>query len=118
MIHYFITWFKYIDHYEDCIKHVHVGGLKLEYQKQNVQQESSFFSRGGHPRYILPNHHEVQKDLTLIDVRGRVSILGWCSRCRHLVLLKLVNLSLKAIDDVVPVRERYSMVLYLLFELF
>jgi hypothetical protein len=34
------------------------------------------------------------------------------------VLLKLMNLSLKVVDDVVPVRERYSTVLYLLFELF
>jgi hypothetical protein len=36
MIHYFITWFEYIDHYKDCIKHVHVGGMNHEYQKQNV----------------------------------------------------------------------------------
>jgi hypothetical protein len=118
MIHYFITWFKYIDHYENCIKHVQVGGMKPEYQKQNVQRESSFFSRGGHPRYMLSNHHEVRKDLTIVDVRGRVSILSWCNRCRRLVLLKLVNLSLKVVNDVVPVRERYSTVLYLLFELF
>jgi hypothetical protein len=46
MIHYFITWFEYNDHYEKCIKHVHVGGMKPEYQKQKVQQESSFFSHG------------------------------------------------------------------------
>jgi hypothetical protein len=37
MIHYFITWFEYIDHYEDYIKHVHVVGMEPEYQKQNVQ---------------------------------------------------------------------------------
>jgi hypothetical protein len=46
MIHYFITWFEYNDHYENCIKHVHVGGMEPEYQKQNVQRESSFFSHG------------------------------------------------------------------------
>jgi hypothetical protein len=46
MIHYFITWFEYNDHYENCIKHVYVGGMKPEYQKQKVQLESSFFSRG------------------------------------------------------------------------
>jgi hypothetical protein len=46
MIYYFITWFEYNDHYEKCIKHVHVGGMEPEYQKQNVQRESSFFSRG------------------------------------------------------------------------
>jgi hypothetical protein len=47
MIHYFITWFEYNDHYENCIKHVHVGGMEPEYQKQNVPRESLFFSRGG-----------------------------------------------------------------------
>jgi hypothetical protein len=46
MIHYFISWFEYNDHYENCIKHVHVGGMEPEYQKQKWQQESSFFSRG------------------------------------------------------------------------
>jgi hypothetical protein len=46
MIHYFITWFEYTDHYENCIKYVHVGGMEPEYQKQNVQSESSFFGRG------------------------------------------------------------------------
>jgi hypothetical protein len=46
MIHYFITWFGYNDHYENCIKHVHVGGMEREYQKQNAQGQSSFFSRG------------------------------------------------------------------------
>jgi hypothetical protein len=46
MIHYFITWFEYNDHYENYIKHVHVGGMEPEYQKQNMQRESSFFSRG------------------------------------------------------------------------
>jgi hypothetical protein len=46
MIHYFITWLECNDHYENRIKHVHVGGMEPEYQKQNVQQESLFFSRG------------------------------------------------------------------------
>jgi hypothetical protein len=46
MIQYFIRWFEYNDHYENCIKHVHVGGMEPEYQKQNVQRESSFFSCG------------------------------------------------------------------------
>jgi hypothetical protein len=46
MIHDFITWFEYNDHYEKCIKHVDVRGMKPEYQKQKVQRESSFFSRG------------------------------------------------------------------------
>jgi hypothetical protein len=44
MIHYFITWFEYNDYYEKCIKDVHVGGMKPEYQKQKVQLESPFFS--------------------------------------------------------------------------
>jgi hypothetical protein len=67
---------------------------------------------------MLPNHHEVRKDLRLIDVRGRVSILDWCDRCRRLVLLELVNLGLKVVDDVVSVCERYSTVLHLLLKLF
>jgi hypothetical protein len=46
MIHYFIIWFEYNDHYEKCIKHVHAGGMKPKYQKQKVQLESSFFSHG------------------------------------------------------------------------
>jgi hypothetical protein len=46
IIHYFITWFKYNGHYENCIKQVHMEGMEPEYQKQNGQQESSFFSRG------------------------------------------------------------------------
>jgi hypothetical protein len=33
MIYYFITWFEYNDHHEKCIRHVHVGGMKPEYQK-------------------------------------------------------------------------------------
>jgi hypothetical protein len=60
----------------------------------------------------------VRKDLGLIDVRGRVSILGWCSRCRRLVLLELMNLGLKVVDDVISVRECYSTVLHLLLKLF
>jgi hypothetical protein len=64
---------------------------------------------------MLPNtHHGVRKDLRLIDVRGRVSILG---RCRCLVLLELVYLSLKVVDYVVLVCERYSVVLHLLLKL-
>jgi hypothetical protein len=64
---------------------------------------------------MLPNtQHEVQKDLRLIDVRGRVSILSWCGRCRCLVLLELMNLSLKVVDDVVSICERYSTILHLL----
>jgi hypothetical protein len=47
MIHYFITWFEYHDHHGKCIRHVYVGGMKLEYQKQKVQRESSFLSHGG-----------------------------------------------------------------------
>jgi hypothetical protein len=90
--------------------------MEPEYQKQNLQRESLFFNRGGHPRYMLPNPHDVRKDLRLIDVRGRVSILGWCGRCRRLVLLKLMNLSLKVVDDVVSVCECYSTVLHLLLE--
>jgi hypothetical protein len=35
MIHYFIAWFEYNGHYENCIKQVHVEGLEPEYQKQN-----------------------------------------------------------------------------------
>jgi hypothetical protein len=67
---------------------------------------------------MLPNHHEVEKDLRLIDVRGRVSILGWCDSYRRLVLLELMNLGLKVDDDVVSVCECYSTVLHLLLKLF
>jgi hypothetical protein len=67
---------------------------------------------------MLPNHHEVRKDLRLVDVRGRVSILDWCGRCRRLVLLEPVNLGLKVVDDVVSVCECYSTVLHLLLKLF
>jgi hypothetical protein len=70
-----------------------------------------------HPRYMLPNHHEVWKDLRLIDIQGRVSILGWCDRCRCLVLLELMNLGPKVVDDVVSVCECYSTVLHLLLNL-
>jgi hypothetical protein len=71
-----------------------------------------------HPRYMLPNHHKVQKDLRLVDVRGRVDILGWHGKCRRLVLLELENLSLKVVDDVVSGWKHYSTVLYLLLKLF
>jgi hypothetical protein len=67
---------------------------------------------------MLPNHHEVRKDLRLIDIRNRVSILGWCGRCSRLVLQELMNLGLKVVDDVVSVHECYSMVLHLLLKLF
>jgi hypothetical protein len=33
MIHYFITWSEYNDHYENYIKHVHVGGMELRISK-------------------------------------------------------------------------------------
>jgi hypothetical protein len=73
---------------------------------------------GCHPRYMLPNtHHGVRKVLRLINVRGRVSILGWCGRCWCLVLLELVYLGLKVIDYVVSICEHYSMVLHLLLKL-
>jgi hypothetical protein len=71
-----------------------------------------------HPRYMLPNtRHGVQKDLRLVDVQGRVSILGWCGRCMRLVLLELMYLSMKVIDYVVSVCEYYSTVLHLLLKL-
>jgi hypothetical protein len=67
---------------------------------------------------MLPNTcHGVRKDLRLIDVQGRVSILGWCGKCRRLVLLDLVNLGLNVVDDVVSVWECYSTVLHLLLKL-
>jgi hypothetical protein len=37
MIHYFITWFKYNDHYDNYIKYVHMAEMEPRYQKQNVQ---------------------------------------------------------------------------------
>jgi hypothetical protein len=67
---------------------------------------------------LLNTHHELWKDLRLIDLRGRISILGWCSRCRPLVLLELVYLGLKVVDYVVPVCDHYSTVLHLLLKLF
>jgi hypothetical protein len=33
MIHYFITWFKYNDHYKNCIKHVHMDGTRISKAK-------------------------------------------------------------------------------------
>jgi hypothetical protein len=66
---------------------------------------------------MLPNHHKVRKDLRLVDVRGRVSILSWGDRCRRLVLLELMNFGLKVVDDVVFVCEHYSMVMHLLLKL-
>jgi hypothetical protein len=67
---------------------------------------------------MLPNHNKVQKDLRLVDVRGRVSILGWCGRCRRLVLLEIMNLGLKDVNDVVSICERYSTVPHLRLKLF
>jgi hypothetical protein len=67
---------------------------------------------------MLPNHNKVQKDLRLVDVRGRVSILGWCGRCRRLVLLEIMNLGLKDVNDVVSICEHYSTVPHLRLKLF
>jgi hypothetical protein len=67
---------------------------------------------------MLPNtRHEVRKDLRLIDVRGRLSILSWWGRCMCLMLLELVYLGLKVVDYVVSVCERYSTVLHILRKL-
>jgi hypothetical protein len=67
---------------------------------------------------MLRNTHlVVQEDLRLIIVRGRFSILGWRDRCRCLVLLKLMYLSLKVVDYVASVSECYSTVLHLLLKL-
>jgi hypothetical protein len=67
---------------------------------------------------MLPNtHHEVRKDLRLIDVQGRISILYWCGKCGRLVLLELMYLYLKVVDYVVSICERYSTVLHLCFKL-
>jgi hypothetical protein len=53
---------------------------------------------------MLPNtHHEVRKDLRLIDVQGRISILYWCGKCGRLVLLELMYLYLKVVDYVVSI---------------
>jgi hypothetical protein len=117
MIHYFITWFEYNDYYEKCIKHVHVGVMKPNIKSKRCNENHRSSAAGYHPRYMSPNHHEVQKDLRLVDVRGRISILGWCGRCRRLVLLELVNLDLKVVDDVVSICERYSTVLHALLKL-
>jgi hypothetical protein len=70
---------------------------------------------GCHPRYMLPITHQiVRKDLGLIEVRGRVSILIWCGRCRHLVLLDLVYLGQEVVDLVVSIYMRDSTVQHLL----
>jgi hypothetical protein len=67
---------------------------------------------------MLPNtHHEVRKDLRLIDVQGRINILYWCGKCGRLVLLELMYLYLKVVDYVVSICERYSTVLHLCFKL-
>jgi hypothetical protein len=93
-------------------------GWNLNIKSKMCSENHRSSAAGCHPRYMLPNHHEVRKDLRLVDVRGRVSILSWCGRCRRLVLPELVNLDLKVVDDVVSVCERYSMVLHLLLKLF
>jgi hypothetical protein len=67
---------------------------------------------------MLPNtHHEVWKDLRLINVQGRVSILSWCGWYSRLVLLELVNLGLNVVNDVVSLCEHYSPVLHLPLQL-
>jgi hypothetical protein len=63
---------------------------------------------------MLPNtYHEVRKDLRLVDIQGRVSILGWCGRCMHLALLELMYLGPKVVNYVVSICERYSTILHL-----
>jgi hypothetical protein len=63
---------------------------------------------------MLPDiHHEVRKDLRIVDVRGRISILGWCDRCRHMVLLELMNLAQEVVNHVVSVCESNSIVMHL-----
>jgi hypothetical protein len=46
MIHYFITWLEYNDHYESCIKHVHVGGIQPDI-KSKMCSENHHSSAAG-----------------------------------------------------------------------
>jgi DNA-directed RNA polymerase subunit RPC12/RpoP len=70
---------------------------------------------GCHPRYMLPiTHHEVQENLGILSIRGRSRILYKCSRCRRLLQLELVNMSLEVINLIVSVRELKLMLLHLL----
>jgi hypothetical protein len=60
-----------------------------------------------------------KKNLEILDVRRRSGILYGCGRCgcRHLLQLKLVNLSLEVINLVVSVHELNLMLLHLLLTL-
>jgi hypothetical protein len=93
-------------------------GWNLNIKSKICNENYRSLAIGCHPRYILHNHYEVQKDLRFIKVRGRISILRWCSWCKRLVLLELMNLGPKVVNDVVSVCERYSTVLHLLLKLF
>jgi hypothetical protein len=61
---------------------------------------------------MLPNtDHEVRKNLEILNIRGRVGILGRCGRCRCLLQLELVNLALEIVDLILSVCELDLMLL-------
>jgi hypothetical protein len=68
MIHYFITWFEYNGHYENCKSRYAWKGWNLNIKSKMGSENHRSLATGRHPRYMLPNHHEVRKDLRLIDI--------------------------------------------------
>jgi hypothetical protein len=60
-----------------------------------------------------------EKNLEILDIQRRSGILCGCGRCgcRHLLQLKLVNLSLEVINFVVSVHELNLVLLQLLLML-
>jgi hypothetical protein len=84
-------------------------------KRKRSSENLSSLATGCHPRYRLPiQHHEVQLNLGILNIRGRSGILYRCSRCRHLLQLELVKLKLKVINLIVSVHELKLMLLRLL----
>jgi hypothetical protein len=70
---------------------------------------------GCHPRYKLPiQHHKVQENLGILNIQGRGGILYRCGRCRCLLQLELVTISLEVINLIVSVHELKLTLLHLL----
>jgi hypothetical protein len=68
-----------------------------------------------HPRYKLPiQHHKVQENLRILNIRGRGGILCRCGKCRHLLQLEMVNRSLEVINLIILVHELKIMLVHLL----
>jgi hypothetical protein len=84
-------------------------------KRKRCSENLGSLAMGRHPRYRLPiQHHKVQENLGILNIRGRSGILYRCDRCRRLLKLELVNLSLVVINLVVSVRELELMLMHLL----